>query len=240
MHVHARAAAPARAAYERAAAFAPTEEDRAYIAGELAWLAWDDDDITSSLARDSLMALEQEGELERARAGYLELVDRLTTRSAVDETEWRIAIVDYGLDRPDSAVVRLQRIVDRTETDEQGAPIDVAYVRYFEDYGTLCLNLGRAARSERRDRRTAIKYFTQASQLAWSGRGVAHLEIARLVQGNVDLGLERAHAALAVEETLEPTQRAELYRLLMELHRRVGDFEQARAFRDAYRTLRGG
>ena len=74
----------------------------------------------------------------------------------------------------------------------------------------------------------------------WTGRAVAHYEVARLVQGNVDASLENAMEAVGDEEALSDTQRLDLYRLLMELNRRAGDFDAARQYRDAYRVLRGG
>jgi tetratricopeptide (TPR) repeat protein len=196
--------------------------------------------IASSFARDSLLQLEQEGALDDARRGYATLIPTLTARTAVDETEWRLAIVDYNLGRTEDAAERLRTLVDRTPMDSVGAPVDPAYARYFDDYGTLCMNLGRSARAERRDNRTALKYLTQASEIAWSGRGTAYFEAARLVQANLPAALESAMAAYALEDTMTVEQRLDLYRLLMELHRRSGDFEGARRFRDAFLALRGG
>lgn len=239
MHVRRLDARRAQEAYDRALAYATTHEDSAYIAGELEWMAWDDMNIRSSYARDSLLALEQDGELEAARRGYADLLGRLSNRSAIDETEWRLAIVDYNAGRTEEAAERLQGLVARTPTDASGVPLDSTYQRYFDDYGTLTLNLGRSARVDRRDSRTALKYFTQATELAWSGRAVAHYEVARLVQGNVDAALESANRALDDVDALSTEQRLDLYRLLMELHRRTGDFDEARRYRDLYRALRG-
>ena len=196
--------------------------------------------IASSFARDSLLLLEQQGDLEGARRGYAALAAGLTARGAVDETEWRLAIVDYNLGQTEAAAERLRALVERTPTDSSGVPIDPDYERYFDDYGTLCMNLGRSARAERRDNRTALKYFTQASEVAWSGRGGAYFEVARLVQGNLPAALENATAALEMEETMTVEQRLDLYRLLMELNRRSGNFEEARRYRDAFRALREG
>lgn len=239
MHVRRFDADRAVTAYTRALDFAPTAEDSAYVAGEMEWMAWDDMDIANAFARDSLLALEQGGNLDAARRGYADLLPGLSRRQAVDETEWRLAIVDYNLGNQAAAADRLQALVARTPKDPSGHPLDSAYERYFDDYGTLTVNMGRSARADARDSRTALKYFTQASELAWSGQAVAHYEVARLVQGNVEAALESANRALAGEDALSTEQRLELYRLLMELHRRSGDFDEARRFRDAYRALRG-
>ncbi len=240
MHVQRRDAVRAETAYGRALEWATTADDSAYVEGELAWMAWDDMNIESSFARDSLLELEQQGALDEARRGYAALIPTLSASTAIDETEWRLAIVDYNLGRTEDAAERLRGLVERTAVDSLGAPIDPAYRRYFDDYGTLCMNLGRSARAERRDNRTALKYFTQASEVAWSGRGTAYFEVARLVQANLPAALENATAAQELEEAMTVEQRLNLYRLLMELHRRSGDFDEARRYRDAFLALRGG
>ena len=232
MYVKLQDADRAVEAYPRAGAHATTAADSAVATGELEWLA--------SLARDSLAALEQGGDLDAARDGYEDLLGRLGSPTAIDETEWRLAILDYNLGREEEAAERLRLLVERTPVDASGAPADSSYVRYFDDYGQLCLNLGRTFKLEHRDRRTALKYFTQASRLTWSGRAVAYLEVAQLVQSNAAVALENAALSLEAEDTLDTRQRSELYRLLMELHRRSGDYDQARQFRDAFRQLRGG
>jgi len=238
MHLQRLDATRALESYNRALPFATTPEDSAYIAGELEWMAWDDMNIASSFTRDSLLALEQSGDVAGARQGYATLLAGLTSRTAADETDWRLAIVDYNLGSAEPAAERLQALVARTPTDAGGVPIDPTYARYFDDYGTLCLNLGRSARVERRDNRTALKYFTQATELHWSGQSVAHYEVARLVQGNLPAALESATMAAADVEALSVEQRLDLYRLLMELNRRAGDFDKAREYRDAFMTLR--
>jgi tetratricopeptide (TPR) repeat protein len=239
MHVQRLDADRATEAYDRALVWAPTAEDSAYVYGELEWMAWDDRNIRSAFVRDSLLLLEQEGDLEGARGGYAALLTGLTAPRAIDETDWRLAIVDYNLGSAEEAAERLRALVARTPVDAAGAPVDEAYARYFDDYGTLCLNLGRTARAERRDNRAALMYYTQATELNWSGRAVAHFEVARLVQSNLPVALENANAAVALEETLDTDQRLDLYRLMMELNRRAGDFDEARRYRDLYRALRG-
>lgn len=238
MHVQRLDASRAETAYDRALPWATTPEDSVYIAGELDWMAWDDMNIASSFARDSLLALEAAGDLQGAREGYDGLLPTLSARSAIDETEWRLSIVEYNLGVADPAAERLLALIQRTTVDADGRPLDEAYQRYFDDYGTLCLNLGRSARVERRDNRTALMYFTQATEVNWSGRAVAHYEVARLVQGNLPVALEHANQAAADADALAVEQRLDLYRLLMELNRRTGDFAEARRYRDAFEALR--
>ena len=240
MHVQRLDAGRALEGYQRALDFAPTVEDSAYVNGELEWMAWDDQNLRSEFTRDSLLTLEQGGDLAGARSGYAALLPDLSAQTAIDEIDWRLGIVEYNLGDNEEAANRLQALVARAPTGPDGVPSDQAYARYFDDFGTLLVNLGRGFRVEQRDRRTALKYFTQATTFPWSGRAVAQFESARLLQGNVEAALENANLALADETSLNDQQRGELYRLLMELHRRTGDFDAARRYRDAYRALRGG
>ena len=226
-------ATAARAAFARALGFARTAEDSSYVRGELEWIAWDGDRIGSSAMRDSIVEIERTGDLNGARDGYHRLRSLVSAPRAVDEVDWRLAIVEYSLGHGDSAVTRLQAVAARTLRDPTGAARDSIGARYLADYARVCLNLGRAALRERRDNRTALKYFEQSSQVVGPGQAVAFLEIAGLLQGNAPLAIQAADKAFAREATLTLEQRRALYRLSMGLHRRVGDFEKARRFRDA-------
>ena len=233
MWVRQQDATEARAAFARALGYARAAEDSNYVRGELEWIAWDAGRIASSAMRDSIVESERTGDLSGAHDGYHRLRALVSAPRAVDEVDWRLAIVEYSLGRGDSAVIRLQAVVARTLRDSTGAAPDSIGARYLADYARVCLNLGRAALRERRDNRTALKYFEQASQVVGPGQAVAFLEIAGLLQGNATLAIKAADQALAREGALTVDQRRALYRLLMGLHRRVGDFEKARRFRDA-------
>lgn len=237
MHVRRLNANDARAAYRRGFDFVVSEADSAYLQSQLDWIDWDGGDIANAMARDSLAALADAGSFEDARAGFARLAGAVSTRGAADELDWRLAIVEYNLGESEVAATRLQALAARTPKDAHGRAADPTYGRYLEDYGTLCLNFGRELIRDRRDSRTALMYFTQATTFGWSGRPLAFFEVARLLQANVPAALEAAQAALEQESTLSDPQRADLYRLLMELHRRAGDFDRAREFRDAYRAL---
>lgn len=239
MHVRMLDATGAAAAFARALGFAATTADSAYVRGELAWMAWDDMNIASVVARDSLAALAQAGALAAARDGFHALRATLSAAGAIDEIDWRLAIVDYNLGAGEAAAERLHALAGRIPQGPAGTPRDSAAQRYLDDYGTLCLNLGRQALLERRDNRTALKYFEQAARIGWDGRAAAHLESALLLQSNVPEALGRARHALTGEATLTTAQRLDLYRLLIGLYRRSGDFDQARHFQEAYRALRG-
>lgn len=237
MHVRRLNAPDARAAYRRGFDFALTEADSTYLQSELDWIDWDDGNIPNAMTRDSLAALADAGSYEDAKVGFQRLIGVVSAQGAVDEIDWRLAIVEYNLGESEAAARRLQALAARTPRDASGGAVDESYARYLEDYGTLCLNFGRELIRDRRDNRTALMYFRQATTFRWSGRPLANLEVARLLQANVPAALEAAEEALAEEATLEDPQKAELYRLMMELHRRAGDFDRARDFRDRYRAL---
>lgn len=237
MRVRVLDAALAVDAYGLALAYARTESDSTWVTGELEWMAWDDMNIASSLARDSLAALEAEGDMAGARRGYLGLLATLTAAKAVDEVDWRLAVVDYNLGDAESAAARLQRLVQRTPVDSSGAPLDASYQRYLDNYGAVCLNLGRTLLHDEGDNRTALKYFEQSTRVEWDGRATAYVETAALLRRNVPAALEHATNALAREDELDAGQRRTLYRLMMDLYRRSGDFDRARNFRDRYRSL---
>ncbi len=237
MRVRLLDAGGAVSAYSRALAYATTEADSVYIDGELAWIAWDDMNIAASVARDSLAALEEAGDLTTARRGYQLLLPALTAVAAINEVDWRLAIVDYNMGNGEAAAARLHLLVERIATDSTGRPVDAADGRYLDDYGAVCLNLARTLLHDQRDNRTALKYYEQATRIEWEGRAVAHLETATLLQTNVPAALDHATHALAREAELSVDQRKTLYRSLMDLYRRFGDFDRARAFRDRYRTL---
>ncbi len=234
MWVRQRDAPEAQAAFARALSYARTAEDTSYVRGELDWIAWDAGKIASTAMRDSIVETERKGDLGGARDGYRRLRTLVTAPRAIDEVEWRLALVEYNLGEVESAVNRLRELAARTARDSTGAALDSSGTRYLADYGSVCLNLGRVALRERRDNRTALKYFEQASQVVWPGQALAFLEIAGLLQGNTTLAIRAADQALSREGSLTLDQRRALYRLLMGLHRRVGDFEKARRFRDAF------
>jgi tetratricopeptide (TPR) repeat protein len=237
MHMQNRSADAAGIALDDAMGYARTTVDSSHVAGEIEWMNWDDGNLTSSFARDSLASVEETGNLDAARTGYETLLGQLTAQPAFDEIDWRLAIVDYNLGNSEAAALRLQHLVARIEADSTGTPTDSTNVRYFNDYGTVCLNLARDFLHDRRDNRTALMYYEQATRIEWTGRAVAYLELANLLRSNEEAALANGNLALARDRELTVDQRKNLYRLLMGLYRRSGQFEQARRFRDAYRAV---
>ena len=239
-YVYGRHSEQALEAYDTAEQYATTEEDRVFVAEEVEWVLWDDGNIDNSFARDSLVQLADAGEYEEARQGFVELRSSVESDNARDWTDWRLALVEYEVGERDSAAERLQALVDRTERQENGAPTDSTYQRYFDAYGTICYNLGLEYLGERRDNRTALKYFEQSTRVPWSGQARAALEAAQILRNNVTQAIEYAELAVEKEEQLSQDDRQTLFRILVDYHRRLGNREEAAQYADQYRALQAG
>lgn len=237
VHVWRRDAPAALAAYQRALALAIIPEDVNFVRGEMQWIGWDNGNIAASFARDSLVKLEQEGQLVEAERGFGRLLGELATRPARDETEWRLAAVQYKNGNGDEAASRLLGLVQRTPVDAAGVPSDTLYTRYFDTFGTICFNQAMIYLAERRDNRTALKYLEQAASIPWKDRPRAYLESAKLLRSNVAEAKRRAERALVEVDQLSAEDQKDLYGLLATFHRTEGNFAEARKYLELYRAM---
>lgn len=236
-YVYGLRADPALDAYDRAELYATTEDDSVFVAEEVEWVLWDDGNLANSFARDSLAQLADAGQYEEARQGFTSLRASVETAGAQDWTDWRLALVEYEVGDRDTSADRLQALVNRTEREENGEPVDDAYERYFDAYGTICYNLGLEYLSERRDNRTALKYFEQSTRVPWNGQARAALEAAQILRNNVSRAIEYAELAAEQEQQLSGEDRQTLFRTLVEYHRRMGNREEATHYAERYRSL---
>ena len=223
-------------AFEEAKEWAPTEEDRQFAQSEIDFVNWDNGNIRASMARDSLVALERNEQLQQAESGYLSLLTRLRSQTATDEIDWRLSVVQYQNGKEEPAADRLMELYQRTPMNETGMPADSTYTRYFDDYGSICLNIGLRHLSDR-NRSTALKYFQQSSKVPGQNRVRANLYIADLLRNNISEAIK--HAQLAEEEMnlLNDTDQKELLNLLTDLHRRDGNMAEARRYRELWSQL---
>ncbi len=237
VHVLRRDAGAAMAAYNRALELAPGADEVAFIKGEIEWMNWDNGNLASTFARDSLIALEQDNQLPEAERGYARLLQSVQNPKAIDETEWRLAGVQYRIGKGDEAAQRLLSLLQRTAVTNEGLPVDSTYTRYFDTFGTICFNQAMQYLGERRDNRTALKYLEQAVEFPWNGRPRAYLESAKLLRSNVKVAKERAEEALTELDLLTPEDQKELYGLLATFYRTEGNFDEARKYLERYRAL---
>ncbi|MDZ4702251.1 MAG: hypothetical protein SH809_21255 [Rhodothermales bacterium] len=237
VHVWRYDAPAALAAYERALALASIPEDVDFVRGEMQWIGWDNGNIAASFARDSLVMIEQEGQLVEAERGFSRLLGELATQPARDETEWRLAAVQYKNGNGDEAANRLLGLVQRTRVDAAGVPVDTLSTRYFDTFGTICFNQAMIYLGEKRDNRTALKYLEQAASIPWQDRPRAYLESAKLLRSNVAEAKRRAERALEEVERLSGEDQKALYGLLATFHRTEGNFAEARKYLELYRAM---
>lgn len=236
-HVYARDASEARETYENAMQLAVTEDQRKFVEEEVEWIEWDDGNIDASFARDSLRTLASQGDYDGAASGFRSLLQEVETREATDEVEWRLAQAEFQNGKEDQAANRLQELFERTEKREDGTPVDSTYQRYFDTYGVICYNLGQQYRNDERDLRTALQYFEQSTRVSWERRGLAALEAGELLNNNVDESIEYLELAHEHQEALNSEDRRDLYRLLVNQHRRQGNQEEALQYRNLYREM---
>jgi tetratricopeptide (TPR) repeat protein len=214
----------------QALALARSPEQRKTVQSVIDWINWDDGNILASEKRDEVLekvAAEQFGEAE---VGFRDLLGRLRTQRARDEVEWRLALVEYQLDKKEQAIARLRQVVDRLSAVADSAKVDSLTRRYFEDYGTMAFNLGGWYHKEKRSRRVAFTYFNQASKVPWSGRAKAFVELAKFSQNDPVTAIRYGEEAVARAEQLNPREQKELYALLSEMYKRIGQFDEARRY----------
>jgi len=233
---YARDAESALEVYRVAETYANTPEKKRRAESWVEWINWDDRNIAASFARDSLQSLAGKGQFVAAVEGFRDLKPRLQTQSARDEIDWRLAQAEYQSGERDRAAERLQALVERTETTLDGTPVDSTYQEYFDTYGTICLNLGRKKQGE--NVRTALKYFEQAANVPWERQALAELEAGKLLRNNVDTSIEYLESAAENDEALQMKDRLELYRTLVNQHRRLGNREEAKKYLKTMRRLK--
>jgi len=204
---------------------------------EVAWINWDAGNIRASEIRDSLLTLQKEEKYEDAVKGFLRLSSFARTQHARDEARWRAAVLQYQqLGEKKEAIARLQELIQHAK-DSTGLPVDSTYQKYFEDYATMCFNLG-LEYSKDKDWQKAFTYFLQASKLQWKGQAKSHIGIAKIVQNNPALVIQHCLKAKTQENSLAPLEREQLYQLLSVAYLKKGETGSAKDARLNWLNLR--
>ena len=236
-HLHLYDTPTAMAVFDEAMTLAQTEEDKETVQSEIDFINWDSGNIRASLEREYIInELVNQGRLEEAEQRFAELKGTLRSRTARDEIDWRLGVVEYQNGKEEQAAERLLQLVKRSETNSRGLPVDPDHMRYFNDYGLICFNLGQSNLNER-DRRNALKYFMQSSKINWRNRARANLQIANILSNNVEESIRYANLAEEESNTLNDQDRLALYSLLTDLHRRNGDMDEARRYHQIWRGI---
>lgn len=227
----------ALAIFDEAMDLALTEEDKQSVQSEIDFINWDDGNIPASMEREHIITqLVNQGRLEEAEQRFKELMPTLRSDRARDEIDWRLGVVEYQNGKEKQAAERLLQLVNRSETNNRGLPVDPGYMRYFNDYGLICFNIGQSYLAER-DRQNALAYFMQSTKLNWRNRARAYLQIANILSNNVTESIRYATLAENESHALNEQDRRALYSLLTDLHRRNGDMDEARRYHQIWRGI---
>jgi tetratricopeptide (TPR) repeat protein len=213
----------------RAMTYASTEQEKADIQSYIDWINWDDGNIKGMEWRDKFMSLQAEGNYKEAAKGFRKLIPILKTRRAIDEIVWRLAILEFQyLDKKDDGIDRLKHVVLLAPKDENGAPVDSTYTKYFNSYGIMSHNMGLEYYSK--NRKIAFTYFKQAVAIDWEQKAKSYLEIAKLSRNNPKAVIESCESALAASQQLNQNEQMQVYQLLVEAFKRLGEFDKARTY----------
>lgn len=223
----------------RALTYASTEQERADIRSYIDWINWDDGNTRAVELRDKYIALQEQGKYSEAARGFLKLIPQLRTRTAIDETIWRLAVLEFQhLERKNEGIDRLKHVIKLAQKDGAGAPLDTTYQRYFDSYGVMCHNLG--LENIRKNRKFAFMYFNQSVAIAWENRAKSYLEIAKLSRNNPKAVIEACTNVLAHPEQLDAREQMQTYQLMVEAFKRTGRFDEARKYYSAWMKLQSG
>ncbi|RMF69063.1 MAG: hypothetical protein D6743_02520 [Calditrichaeota bacterium] len=221
----------------RALSYATTEKERSDIHSYIEWINWDDGNTRAVELRDRYLALQEQGKYREAAKGFLKLIPMLKTRRAIDETVWRLAVLEFQyLNRKNEGIERLKHVVQLADKDTRGAPVDSTYRRYFDSYGVMCHNLG--LDYTRKNRKVAFMYFQQAVAIAWESRAKSYLELAKLSRNNPRLVIENCSKALAGSAQLDGNEQMQAYQLIVQALKRTGQFDRARTYYAQWVNLR--
>lgn len=221
--------------FESARNYVVTENDLKAIEGELQFINWDDKNILGSMRRDELIATVNTGQLNEAEIGFSELINNLKTQRAKDEIDWRLAVVQYQLEKEEESANRLLALIQRSETGDDGSPIGKNYSEYFDDFGTITYNIGIKYNSNN-NRSLALKYFIMSAKVKWSNRARSNLMIADLLSNNIEEAINYAKLAENEIDSLNDIDKKALYELLTNLYRSRGDMDIARNYLQLWRA----
>ncbi|MDZ7261630.1 MAG: hypothetical protein ONB05_05940, partial [candidate division KSB1 bacterium] len=230
----------ALASLKRALAIAPSTKDKERIADYLDWILWDDGNIPASEKRDYLLNLENQKEYEKAATGYRDLLKDLKTERTRDEIDWRISLLEFGyLNKKEDGIERLRKVIKKAAKDENGAPIDSTYRRYFADYGIMCHNMG-VENLRKKQTKLAYIYFSQAVTIDCPNRGKSYLELAKLSINNPKELIHKCYQALDERNNLAKEEKIQAYELLVEGYKKDGNIEKAKEYFVKWKLLQQG
>ena len=225
------------ATLNRSLQYATSDEEKADIKNYLDWINWDNGNIPAVELRDKLLALQDKEDYQAAAAGFEKLMSMLKTKQAIDETRWRLAVLEFQfLNRRGRGIDRLAGVVKAASKDSDGAPLDSTYQQYFDSYGVMCHNLG--VETVKKNRKVAFTYFKQAVAISWENRAKSFLELAKLSRNKPAAVISNCEKALSDSNKLDSREQMQAYQLLVEALKRSGKFKEARTYYTQWMALR--
>jgi len=231
-------AQPALALYREAKDITPNRELKNLFEEKIKWILWDDGNIRASEMKDkgdTLRLLNKK--YLAAKNVYLELLPNLWTKRTKDEINWRIAQIDFQhLGNKAEGVQRMFYVIKNSAVDSlTGAPLDSNYVRYFDDYGRMCFNLGNEFFEK--DKLIAYIYFQQATATNYKEQGKAFLRIAQISQFDPHESINLCKKTMDYLNELADAEKIILYEILYRAYRKLGDFENAKHWHKKYKAF---
>ncbi len=228
-HIKLLAEANAYDALRRAKDLAFTPQYLSLVDLNKRWMDWDDGNIVGATMRDSTNLLSSRGEFPKAAKIYEDMLPKLRTERARNEFGWKLALIEFSnLGRKPEAAERMLRIVKNIATDSLGMPTpsDTLGQNYFDNYATMCVNLGNE--NTEINRKLAYTYYMQSASLSWSGRGKSYFAMATLAEANPKQAVADAEKAYQLAHQLDPDEVINLHKLLIRGYRRLGEFDKAK------------
>ncbi len=232
-------AQPALALYREAQAITPNINLKEEFQKTIDWILWDDGNIRASEIRergDSLRIYDKN--YSAAKEIYLEsLLPILWNKRTRDETNWRIALLDFNyLGNKPEGVQRMFYVIKSSAVDSlTGAPLDSNYERYFDDYGNMCFNMGNEFLEK--DKLIAYIYFQQAAATHYKERGKAFLQVAKISEFDPYEAINLCKKTMNFLDELDDREKDILYKEMYKAYRKLGDFENARIWFEKFKTF---
>ena len=211
----------ALAALDRAEAWVRAAEDLDLVAGDRSWILWDEGNLATRRKWDSLLVLSQ-SDVQAAAAGIRTLLPEISKETARAEVRHHLALLQHALGRNEDALGILRQLW----LESDGADSTAAAHRVLEDYGTLLFNLG-MERKLSGDRVAALAYLLQSEETGYTGAARSALEVALLLNNNVEAAHQVALRAVDRMDQLDENAQRQLLRFMVELERRRGNRESA-------------
>ena len=212
-----------------AAHWAAQPDDRAYVEAERQWILWDGGNLVTRTRFDTLL---NTTDAAAAAAGMEALLSVVSRPGASLEVRHELALRWYRLGQEERAIESLQSLAL-----ESGDADNSRRAQIREDYGVMAFNIG-MQRHAQGELHAALGYLLQSEATEFSQSARASFAASRLLSNDISASLDAALRAEAHIDQLDLAERKNLYRHLIELHRRSGDRTRAAAYVAKYRSLR--